>query len=517
MKTSGLVTLSLVALLGLASGAFAGRATAATESSNLQYFRDLAETDDYSLGRPVAPKITPDGRSVIFLRSGPRDRVLRLFELSIADGRERELLAPETILKGAEESLSAEEKARRERQRILSKGFTSFQVSEDGARLLVSLSGRLYVFERATQTITPLPGSGWLDPRFSPDGRHVAAAAGGELHVIDLATATERAVTTGATATLSHGTSEFVAQEEMGRNEGYWWSPDSRTLLCQETDESAVEVRYLADPLHPEVVPTRFFYPRVGTPNAVVRLFLVAREGGQRLPVIWDNSRYPYLACVRWAKSGPLTLLVQNREQTEQVLLLADPATGHTHELLRETDPAWLDLDNDAGPVTPLWLKGARQFLWTTERSGRWQVELREASGAFVRTLTPADWTYRSLVGVDEASGTVFVRGSNDPREVQLWTFPLAGGAGRVFTPGRGMQSAKHFDEPKMLVRTLELFDGTYRCEAVSTAGKVLATVRSVAETPARWPGTVLTRTVSPHHPSPAKTHQGDPGELFPP
>ena len=300
MKTSGLVTLSLVALLGLAAIAFAGRATAATESSNLQYFRDLAETDDYSLGRPVAPKITPDGRSVIFLRSGPRDRVLRLFELAIADGRERELLAPETILKGAEESLSAEEKARRERQRILSKGFTSFQVSEDGARLLVSLSGRLYVFERATQTITPLPGSGWLDPRFSPDGRHVAAAAGGELHVIVLATATERAVTTGATATLSHGTSEFVAQEEMGRNEGYWWSPDSCTLLCQETDESAVEVRYLADPLHPEVVPTRFFYPRVGTPNAVVRLFLLAREGGQRLPVIWDNSRYPYLACVRW-------------------------------------------------------------------------------------------------------------------------------------------------------------------------------------------------------------------------
>ena len=41
---------------------------------------------------------------------------------------------------------------------------------------------------------------------------------------------------------------EFVAQEEMSRNEGYWWAPDSQALLCQETDESKVEVRYVADP-----------------------------------------------------------------------------------------------------------------------------------------------------------------------------------------------------------------------------------------------------------------------------
>jgi dipeptidyl-peptidase-4 len=60
------------------------------------------------------------------------------------------------------------------------------------------------------------------------------------------------------------------------------------------------------------------------------------------------------------------------------------------------------------------------------------------------------------------------------------------------------MQSAKHFDRPKMLVHTVELFDGSYRCAAVSAAGKVLATVRSVAETPARWPGTVLSRTSGP-------------------
>ena len=34
---------------------------------------------------------------------------------------------------------------------------------------------------------------------------------------------------------------EFVAQEEMNRDEGYWWSPDSRSLLVQETDTAGLE------------------------------------------------------------------------------------------------------------------------------------------------------------------------------------------------------------------------------------------------------------------------------------
>src|SRR5688572_12422395 len=213
-------------------------AAGAPEEPSLKFFRDLAETRNYTLGRPVATKITPDGKHAIFLRSLPRDPTLRLFEIELATGRERELLTPAQLLGGAEEKLSAEEKARRERQRQSLKGFTAFQMSKDGGRLLVTLSGKLYVVNRGDSKVTELPGTGWIDPRFSPDGNFLAAAGGDrELHVIDLrpATPSERPVTRGATATLSHGTAEFIAQEEMSRNEGYWWSPDSQSLLVQET------------------------------------------------------------------------------------------------------------------------------------------------------------------------------------------------------------------------------------------------------------------------------------------
>jgi hypothetical protein len=49
-----------------------GASHAATDP--LAYFRDLAETRNYTLGRPVSPKLTPDGQTVIYLRGGPRDR-----------------------------------------------------------------------------------------------------------------------------------------------------------------------------------------------------------------------------------------------------------------------------------------------------------------------------------------------------------------------------------------------------------------------------------------------------------
>lgn len=98
----------------------------AAEDPALAYFRDLAETRNYTLGRPVAPRITPDGKHAIFLRSGPRDPTLKLYELDLATQQERELLTPAQLLGGAEEKLSAEEKARRERQRQSLKDFTAF-------------------------------------------------------------------------------------------------------------------------------------------------------------------------------------------------------------------------------------------------------------------------------------------------------------------------------------------------------------------------------------------------------
>ncbi|MBI2510570.1 MAG: DPP IV N-terminal domain-containing protein [Opitutae bacterium] len=481
-------------LLALATLAFAAPASAirADDDARLQYFRDLAETRNFTLGRPVSPKLTPDGEHVIFLRAQSRNPTLRLYEFAVADGSERELFSPEQILAGNEEHLTAEEKARRERQRQSLRGFTAFESSKDGANLLVSLSGKLYVVERATGKFTELTGRNWIDPRFSPDGRFVAAARERELFVIDLATNRERSLTTGATATLSHGVAEFVAQEEMNRDEGFWWSPDSTTLLYQETDESEVETRYIANALHPEEQPITFAYPKAGSPNARVRLGLVPVDGGPTTWLQWDAARFPYVARVNWSSPrAPLTVLVQNREQTEQALLAVDTRTGATTELLREADAAWLNLDADS--PTPLWTRDGARFLWTTERRGAWQVELHDASGKFLRELTPLTLSLRNLVGLDETSGVMFARGSLDSREVHLWRFPLAGGPGTQLTRDVGHHAASIGENGSRLVHALDRFNGTYGVEVIDGDGRSLAVLRSVAEALPQRPTTELT------------------------
>jgi len=467
---------------------------AADADASLKHFRDLAETRNYTLGRPTAAKLTPDGATVIFLRGGPRDPVLRLYEFDLATGRERELITPAQILGGAEEKLTAEEKARRERARITARGFTKFDLSKDASRLLVTLSGKLYVVGRSDLKVTALPGKNWIDPRFSPDGTAVAAVSAGELHVIELATGADRALTSGATETLSHGVAEFVAQEEMDRREGYWWSPDSQSLAYQETDESEVEPRYIADPLHPEIAPQKFLYPRAGSPNARVRLGVIARAGGPTRWIDWDAAHFPYLTRVGWTETAaPLTLLVQNRAQQEQRLLAVDPATGATRELLRETDRAWLDLDREA--VFPRWLKDGKQFLWTTDHRGDWQVELRDATGALVRELTPLGFGYRGLAGVDEKNGFVYLRASADPTDAHVWKTPLAGGAATALTTTRGNHGAQLSEDGRAMLHTFSLFDGSTGTEVLAADGKVLATLPSVAEAPPDLPRVELTRT----------------------
>ena len=364
--------------------------------------------------------------------------------------------------------------------------------------MLVTLSGKLYVITRSDSQVTELPGQNWIDPHFSPDGRAVAAVSGGEVHVIDLETKADLAVTSGATESLQHGVAEFVAQEEMDRPEGYWWSPDSQWIVYQETDNTGVETRFIADPLHPEKPPAKNFYPRAGTNNAKVRLGIVARAGGATRWLDWDRDKYPYLARVVWKQaSAPLCLLVQNRAQQEELLLAVDAQTGATRELLRETDAAWLNLKEK--PML-IWMKDGRQFLWTTERNGTWQVESRSADGALGRAITPGDFHTEELIDVNETDGSIVVSGGRDPRERHLFRFSVAGKSEpQQLTTEKGRHNAVFGEAKEQFLHRFDLLDGKAGWEVLRASdGHKIAALPSVAERPSSLPKVELARTEGP-------------------
>jgi dipeptidyl-peptidase-4 len=379
-----------------------------SSSDSPGFLRAFAETRAFLLGRPSRVQVVPDGSAVLFLRSPPREPTLGLYQYTVATGETRELVTPAQLLGGAAEELSDAEKARRERMRVSERGFTSYQLSPDGSQILLPLSGGLYLLERASGQVRrlPLPEGAALDPRFSPDGRRVAFVLANDLWVIETAGGPARPLTSGGSDQLLHGLAEFVAQEEMGRHEGYWWSPDSGTVAFAEVDQRAVERFSIADPARPARAPLVFHYPRPGRANARVRLGLVSVGGDGPRWVSWDDTRYPYLARVLWdSASAPLTILVQTRDQREVALLAVDDASGATRPLLVERDEAWVNLERDL----PRWLPDGSGFLWASERSGHRVLELHRPDGALEREVVGGDLL--TLVHVGREALTVLCGG----------------------------------------------------------------------------------------------------------
>jgi dipeptidyl-peptidase-4 len=476
----------------LGANAKGERAMAASDADLL---RALAETRNYRLGAPAQAALTPDGNAVLFLRSAARDPKQSLFEMDVATGSVRLLASPEALLAGPE-TLSPEERLLRERMRVRTTGFTSLELDATGAKALVTSSGRVFVVDRAAGVSKPLStGEGAaVDPRFSPDGARVAYVRGGDLYVVSVEGGRPTQLTHGGSEQLTHGLAEFVAAEEFDRTRGFWWSPDGAHILFEEADTSKVDVLTIADPFHPEQPAQRIAYPRPGRANAEVRFGVVAIHGGNVTWAQWDRGRFPYVVSASWPKGGPPLLYVMDRVQRQGLLLSVDPRTGSTTRLLEEVDLAWVNVD----PSVPRWIADGSGFLWSTERSGEWQLELRDATGQFVRALTPKGFGYVAVVDVDGARRTAVVSAASDPTEQVPWLVSLDGATPPRRLGAEGRLVSAHFGHSHATyVATEESLSAMPRAFVRSLDGILEREIPSLTEAPPAMPGVELA-TVGP-------------------
>lgn len=397
----------------------------------------LFESPDLSGPGLRSPQISPDGRLVAYLRGKPGNAgQLDLWAYDIRSRRHR-VLVDSAVLAPRERAPSAEEGQRRERQRTAAfSGIVEYQFSRDSRRLLVPLGGDIYVYDlratpaKAVRRITRTEDYE-TDAKFSPHGRYVSFVRNQNLVIYDLERDTERAITTDGRGQVSFATAEFIAQEEMGRSTGYWWSPDDTRIAFTRVDETPVaeveRFEIMADKV--QVIHQR--YPAAGTRNALVELYVTALEGGAA-SVKLDLGPEPdiYLARVEWfPDGGTLAVQRQSRDQKTLTLLAADPASGATQELLTEQGAAWVSLNDEL-----TFLDDSPQFIWSSSRTGFRHLYLYRADGTLVRPLTSGDWNVvgdggrRALKGVDEERGLVyFTANAESPLERQLYSVSLRG------------------------------------------------------------------------------------------
>lgn len=399
----------------------------------------LTATNGFILGLPTTARATPDAKTIVFLRSGSRDRVNSIYGFDVETGRTRTIIEPNRILGEGGETLTPEEVARRERMRLTTSGFVDYEILPDGTQLLTSLAGKLYLVALADGTMRTLETNGAVDaPKVSPDGRLVAYVRGGDLYVLPLEGGAERRLTSDASGDVTNGLAEFIAQEEMDRSEGLWWSPDSTQIAFERADATGVERRTVLDETDAFRPATSVPYPRPGKDNVAVKVGVVSVTGTPAPRWLdWDHARYPYLARASWLKDSPLTLQVQTRDQREVVVLVADPRTGAVTPIHTERDEAWVALHDGLR-----WIGHGASFLWITERNGAPELEVRSGTGDLVRTLAGATNGFRSLVDLDEEGGSVVFEGGVNPARTSLFRVPLAGGEARELTPEPGIHVA---------------------------------------------------------------------------
>jgi dipeptidyl-peptidase-4 len=100
---------------------------------------------------PVKLTFSPDGSRVTYLQGKKEDyNRYDLWEYNLKDQTNRLLVDSNTIFSGTE-TLSDEEKARRERMRVFGKGIMEYTWSKDGKALLFPVNGDIYYYDLVTK------------------------------------------------------------------------------------------------------------------------------------------------------------------------------------------------------------------------------------------------------------------------------------------------------------------------------------------------------------------------------
>ena len=379
--------------------------------------RQYARTQRLTLGEPRNIVVSPDGKRVLFLRSpAGNDTVNSLWLCHTERNTETCIADIRVLLSGSKaENESAQERARRERAREGAAGIVSFSCDSDVHHAVFAVSGRLFLCDmhHAHEIVVNNPAPGTMyDARISPNGKHIAYVRGSALYVCDIQ-GNEKCLTPEIATDTTWGVAEFVAAEEMNRQRGYWWSPNSDALVVERVDNSPIDLITIADPSQPTAEPQTRRYPFAGTNNARTSLHVIDLEACST-NITWDAETFEYLTSVQWNKAG-LIMSVMSRDQKLLDIRKVYIATGESESLHVERDDKWVGLVA-GGPV----LVTENSLLCCGERNGARAILLNNTA------ITPPHIQVRGIVNANAEHVTFSGNPLDQPQVLHAWRVNLA-------------------------------------------------------------------------------------------
>ena len=401
---------------------------------------EIAKFPPPGMAAPVSFSFSPDDSLLTYLYGPDRSPVRQLHALDTQTGETRVIQA---AVEPESEDLSIEEQLLRQRQRQLGQGIVRYSWADSDDVILIPAQSGVYVKhgpDAQALLLVPSDEGPIQGPQLSSDGSQIAYVRDAEIYVVPTSGGGPRQLTSGARGTgRTNGLAEYIAQEEMHRLHGFWWSKDGSRIAFEEVDETHIPIYRIVHQGRDDTGPTAqedHRYPFAGQPNARVRLGVTPMAGDDPVWMDLGDDDDIYIARVDWMPDGSLSVQLQDRDQTRLDLIRFDMSTGQGVTLLTESSDVWINLHNMFRPLAD------GRFIWASERTGFRHLYLYDAIGNLVRQLTDGDWVVDSLSGVDQDAGLVYFTGTKDgPTECRLYSVSLEGGPIDRLTPEAGTHS----------------------------------------------------------------------------
>ncbi len=289
------------------------------------------------------------------------------------------------------------------------------------------------------------------------------------------------------------------------------WSPDGKWIAFVQSDESDVKLRSVlvpGDPSYPTVGENRF--ARVGGVLPTLRVGVVDAQGKETrwIPIPTPSEGF-YLGPVEWAGNSHEVLIEKlSRFRNERELLLADLRTGALRRIFHETDRAWVDASQSSNAGWT-WIRDGQAFLVLSEKDGWRHAYVYSRDGKELALLTPGPFDIIERAVVDEGGGWYYFYASpTNATQKYLYRVRLDGtGAPERVTPANQPGTHRYDFSPdaKWAFHTYATFDQPPVTELVKLSDHQVVRVLEDNE--------VLRKKMEPLIPQPTEFIQLDLGE----
>jgi dipeptidyl-peptidase 4 len=417
---------------------------------------------------PENIKWSPDSSKFSFVQRDDSGEHGQLWYVDAATG-EKKVLVSELKLAALAPPLE-KIKDEREKERVSRYHVAAYDWAPDSKHLLFDSQGQLWLYSiesgTAVQlTSAPEPSS---DPKFSPDGNKLAYLRNHNLFVRPTDGGSEKPVTKPSeqkTENLLNGEVDWVYAEELDVRSNYFWSPDGKHIVYLQMDETNVPSYPIVNwiPTHPAVDMEK--YPKAGDPNPVVKLGVVAADGGKTKWISVTDDTNIYIPRFGWVRDDLIWAEVLNRAQDILDLYFIDAHSGKSRKMLSEISPnGWVYVNDDFKV-----LKSGDRFTWQSWRDGTTQLYLysfdknnplgsdakleRQLTKGNFEVLGAGEHPLSGIEAIDEGAGVIyFTCDKDDPRQRQLYSVKLDGSGMERVSQGDGTHAATFADDAKHYV-----------------------------------------------------------------